>query len=156
MISLNKKMAWILSTAVFFVVLDRLLKVYALKLGDKAELNIIGDCLTFSPAINKYIAFSLPLSGPVLIILIIIVLFMVLIVAIKQYQLGDVYNSGLLSAIFLGAVSNLYDRFKYSGVIDYFNLKYFSIFNLADSLIVVSVFLLVFLTIKKDFNKTNK
>ncbi|MCK5060937.1 signal peptidase II [Candidatus Parcubacteria bacterium] len=153
MIGLNKKMAWILSTAVFFVVLDRLLKACALKLGDKAELSIIGDWLTFNPAINKYIAFSLPLSGSVLITSIIAILFMVLIIAIKQYQSGHIYNAGLLSVIFLGAASNLYDRFKYQGVIDYFNLKYFSVFNLADSLIVVSVFLLIFLSIKKDFNK---
>lgn len=153
MIGLNKKMAWILSTAVFFVLIDRLLKAYALKLGDGVELNIIGGWLTFGPALNKYIAFSLPLAGPILTTSIITILFVVLLTVIKQYQSGQITNAGLLGAIFLGAASNLYDRFKYSGVIDYFNLKYFSVFNLADSIIVASVFLLIFLAIKKDFNK---
>ncbi len=153
MIDLNKKMAWIFITAVFFVLTDRLLKAYALKLGDGIELSIVGDWFTFSPALNQYIAFSLPLAGPILTTSIIVILFVVLITAIKQYQSGQITNAGLLGAIFLGAASNLYDRFKYSGVIDYFNLKYFSIFNLADSIIVVSVFLLIFLAIKKDFNK---
>jgi len=149
MIGLNKKMAQIFSAAVFFVVIDRLLKAYALRLGDGTELSIVGDWFTFSPVLNKHIAFSLPLAGPILVTSIIVILFMVLITAIKQYQSGQIANAGLLGAIFLGASSNLYDRFKYSGVIDYFNLKYFSVFNLADSLIVVSVFLLIFLAIKK-------
>jgi len=153
MIGLNKKMAWILLTAVFFVVIDRLLKAYALKLGDEAELSIIGDYFTFSPALNKYIAFSLPLAGPILTTSIIAILFMVLLTAIKQYQSSQITNAGLLSAIFIGGASNLYDRFKYLGVIDYFDLKYFSVFNLADSIIVLSVFILIFLAIKKDFNK---
>ena len=139
--------------AVFVIIVDRLLKTYALKLGDGAELSIIGDWFTFSPAMNKYIAFSLPLAGPILITSIIAILFMVLITAIKQFHSGQIANAGLLSAIFLGASSNLYDRFRYAGVIDYFNLKYFSVFNFADSIIVVSVFLLVFLAIKKDSSK---
>ena len=153
MIGLNKKMAWIFITAVFFVVMDRLLKAYALKLGEGVELNIVSDWFTFSPALNKYIAFSLPLAGPILTTSIVAILFVLLITIIKQYQSNQITNAGLLSAIFLGAASNLYDRFKYSGVIDYFNLKYFSVFNLADSIIVASVFLLIFLAIKKDFSK---
>lgn len=153
MIGLNKKMAWILLTAVFFVVMDRLLKAYALKLGDKAELSIAGDWFTFSPALNKYIAFSLPLDGPILTTSIIVILFVLLITIIKQYRSNQATNAGLFGAIFLGAASNLYDRLRYSGVIDYLNLKYFSVFNLADSIIVVSVFLLIFLAIKKDLNK---
>jgi lipoprotein signal peptidase len=40
------------------------------------------------------------------------------------------------AAIILGATSNLADRFQYGYVIDYFDLKYFTVFNLADVLIV--------------------
>ena len=40
-----------------------------------------------------------------------------------------------MALIIFGAVSNLYDRLKYGFVIDYFDLKYFTIFNIADAMI---------------------
>ncbi|MBU1778489.1 signal peptidase II, partial [Patescibacteria group bacterium] len=44
--------------------------------------------------------------------------------------------------IIFGAISNLTDRLEYGYVIDYFSLKYFTIFNLADVMIVIGVFCL--------------
>jgi signal peptidase II len=41
---------------------------------------------------------------------------------------------------FLGAFSNLYDRLHYGYVIDYFDLKYFTVFNLSDVMIIIGIF----------------
>jgi hypothetical protein len=42
--------------------------------------------------------------------------------------------------VLIGAISNLYDRLSYSYVIDYLDLKYFTVFNVADAMIVLPVF----------------
>ena len=51
----------------------------------------------------------------------------------------DYIKAWLLLAIIFGAISNLFDRIKYGYVIDYLDLKYFTVFNLADVMIVGGV-----------------
>ncbi len=53
-----------------------------------------------------------------------------------------------MSLIVLGAGSNLLDRIKYSYVIDYIDLKYFTVFNIADTMISLGVALLLFYELK--------
>jgi signal peptidase II len=52
-------------------------------------------------------------------------------------------NSGLLLFIIFGAISNLVDRLKFGYVIDYIDIKYFTVFNLADIMIVVGCSVIV-------------
>ena len=55
-----------------------------------------------------------------------------------------------------GIIGNFIDRIVFSGVYDYIGLifgsYYYPVFNLADSLIVVSIILLIILEIKGDKN----
>lgn len=128
--------------AIFFIS-DRLLKRIALNIDD--QYKIFGNIFKFSFTGNKYIAFSLPLSGSFLIFFVGIILFLLLLYLIFLVHKKRTKEFFGFLAIFLGALSNFIDRVSYSFVVDYFDLAYFTVFNLADVLIFLgSVFLIYF------------
>ena len=134
---------------IFFVVFDRLFKGLAMKDVFNEPIQLVSNILSFNFSANYNIAFSLPLAGPILeIIIIFIILFLIynLIVLLKKHNLAE---AGLMFIIILGAMSNFLDRFKYGYVIDYLDLKYFTVFNLADVMIVGGLVGLVWQLIKK-------
>jgi signal peptidase II len=129
--------------AIFFTA-DRGLKLSAMNAGGWSW-PFIGDILSFHFTANYYMAFSLPLGG--LILNIVIALIIIGLAAYAAYlrlknkrPIADVI---LILLIIAGAWSNLFDRLAYGYVIDYLELKYFTIFNLADVLITVSAGLLI-------------
>ena len=140
-----------LVVAVFFVVLDRFLKFLAIKQYLNEPISIFGDWFQLDFIPNYFIAFSLPLSGIWLNFLIILLVLIILYYIIhitwvkKKYDFQAVF----LTIILLGAISNMLDRIRYGFVIDYLDLEYFTIFNIADALITIGA-LLVLLNV---FNK---
>ena len=141
-----KKTAYYLIAAVFLLSLDRALKTLVY-LNQELELDIIGGYFKLSFALNPYIAFSLPLGGPVLIAVIAAIMLFVLLGAARLQASGHYHAAGLFFLIFAGAASNLFDRFKYGAVVDYFDLKFFTVFNLADLMIVTAALALFFVVI---------
>lgn len=137
-----KDKTWMIITytiIILFVLLDRLLKFLAAKDYFFGQPEIIGDVFKLSFAKNYNIAFSIPVGGIVLNIIIgFIILWLVyyfLFLIIK-----DNYRQSILSLLVLsGAISNYYDRLKFGYVIDYLDLKYFTVFNIADAMIVLGV-----------------
>lgn len=142
----------IFSLAIFFITLDRFLKIFALSVLQNKTIYIINDVLQFQFAKNYYIAFSLPLSGKILNIFIILIIFVLIFLIKKEILKKENYQFFILIFITLGAISNLYDRIVYGYVIDYIYLKYFTIFNVADMLITLPTS--YFIT-KELFKKTN-
>lgn len=135
------KIAVIILTAVFFV-FDRYFKSVAIFYAD-SSINLLGDIFKFNFARNYNIAFSLPLYGIGLNILILIIVASLLVYCLKLFYDKKNLEAILVGCIILGASSNLFDRFKYGYVIDYLDLKYFTVFNLADVMIVCPVILLI-------------
>ncbi len=148
---LNKKTIIFLLIIVFLFCLDRFLKNLALR-GEFNNFPIFGNLLKFNFASNYYIAFSLPLKGKILTIFIFFIIIFLLFYIIVLWQKKEYAISLFLFAISLGAISNLWDRIKFGYVIDYFNLKYFTVFNVADVLIVVSA-LFIFVCLRLNNNK---
>ncbi len=139
---------------IFFIALDRFLKFLAVNdfLNNK---KIICDFFKFNFASNYNIAFSIPLMGWWLNILIILIIFVLIFYLLYLFKEQDSKKFSLLLLIICGAVSNLFDRIKYGYVIDYFDLKYFTVFNLADVMIVGGVVGLGWLMVrdkKGDYN----
>lgn len=102
-------------------ILDRLTKIY-FETVDK----------------NAGIAFSLSLPDFVLYFLLTIVFLLVVFFWIKSIKSKNIlkWPWGL---VVIGAFSNILDRLKYGGVIDFINLPYFAVFNLSDVLICFGV-----------------
>lgn len=138
--------AWIFSLAIFFM-LDRFLKLLAIT---SAEKTIIPNLLNFNFVPNYNIAFSLPIGGQYLNIIISLIIVIIIIFLITNYHRLKTVEFISFFGIILGAVSNLIDRLQYGFVIDYLDLRWFTIFNIADILIsLCSITLLISLT-KKD------
>lgn len=145
-----KNIAIIIMIAIFFI-LDRYLKNLALNRMDEPGYKLLGNFFKFSFAPNFYIAFSLPLSGKILNYLILtIILFLIFCIFYLILNKKFCYKLILpLTIIILGAISNLLDRFQHGFVIDYLDLKYFTIFNVADILITTAVCYLIIIQINQ-------
>jgi signal peptidase II len=129
--------------AMFFC-LDRYLKIIAIDSWPKISRPLIAGWLNFNFIPNYNIAFSLPFSGPILTIFIVLII-LFLIGYLFYKRLAPLSERLPLFFIILGASSNLWDRINYGYVIDYLDLRWFTVFNIADAMISLSVtYLLVF------------
>jgi len=144
-----KKIIAIYMAIIFFVSLDRCLKVLAPANQDQ-QFNLIGEILKFNYQANYNIAFSLPLAGQVLVILLTLIILALVSLGSFYWFRHEYDRLAPLCLIILGAGSNLLDRLKYGYVIDYLDLKYFTVFNLADAMIVTGVILLIIILNKKS------
>ncbi|MDP3043658.1 MAG: signal peptidase II [bacterium] len=124
---------------VILIIFDRFFKFLAVNDFFSKPMEIIGDSFKLNFVGNFNIAFSLPLAGfwlNVIIIFLVLALIYNLLYFIKK---RDYQKADYLLFIIFGAISNLLDRLRYGYVIDYFDLKYFTVFNLADVMIVGGV-----------------
>ncbi|MCX6795010.1 MAG: signal peptidase II [Candidatus Falkowbacteria bacterium] len=142
--------------AIFFIA-DRGLKIFAQNNGSETYFRLLGDWFLFRFTPNPYISFSLPVSGILLnitIILIIIGLIYYIFYLILNKKNLSLNHSDrkitliLLTIILFGAISNIQDRLIYGYVIDYLELKYFTVFNLADIMISGGTIILIIKTLK--------
>lgn len=139
---------------VFYIALDRFLKMLALS---SINFSLIGDFFKFNFYPNYNIAFSLPLGGYFLNIFIGLIILVVASLLLQTIKKQDFLNSCCLLFVLAGAISNFFDRIRFGFVIDYLELRYFTIFNLADVMIFFGVLsLLYFSLIKTTRNKKLK
>ncbi|MFH1280593.1 MAG: signal peptidase II [Candidatus Beckwithbacteria bacterium] len=104
------------------LILDRLIKVLALKGGLEIYKN---KSLFFLNINQKWLVLGV---GSLLIVLI--------IQFIKSWKNQDKYLSIGFLMIILGGLSNVFDRIVYGYVIDMINFFSFSVFNIADVMII--------------------
>jgi signal peptidase II len=101
---------------------------------------------TFSVSIcNQNIAWNIPIA-PAIFYFVWIVIIVILIYAFLNAKIiGQKY---FLILIFSGAFSNIIDRVRLGCVVDYIDLKFFPVFNLADAYITLGAILLLALVLK--------
>ena len=150
-LSSKKKIATYYLAAIFFVSLDRILKIFALYSGEGRSTSIIGNFFKFEFAKNYNIALSFPLTGDILFLLIPAIIFFLLFYSLILIKNKEQDLAGILTVVSFCALSNFYDRVRYGFVIDYFGLRWFSVFNFADAVIVISCLILFIL-----YSKTKK
>jgi len=143
----------LLAAAMFFVG-DRILKIAAVKGLWEMPINLLGSWLQFDFVPNYFIAFSLPMGGRLLLIItgiiILSILFYIFYLFLAKKLRWELFFP--LTVLLFGAISNFIDRVRYGYVIDYLSGRYFTVFNLADVLIVAAVIWFLF----KTFQKNNK
>ncbi|MFA5061632.1 MAG: signal peptidase II [Patescibacteria group bacterium] len=135
-----KKVRWIIIfISGFFLFLDQTLKWLALHSWSQPHIfNNFG----WQPFFNKGIAFSLPISNTLTIILTVPMIFLIGILCYREYNRNKMIPMLGWSLILAGALSNLLDRIFYRSVIDYI-LIWTGIINISDLLIIIG--LIIFL-----------
>ena len=136
------------SITLLLFVLDRILKFIALNF-ESAKSGF------FSLEKNPGIAFSIPLPQVVLYILVIAILILLVSISVKYLRAKKFSLHFLTLLLIVGAASNLIDRVKFDYVIDYINLKFWPVFNLADVMIVLGVGVWIFILSKKEKRPSN-
>ncbi|NQU78008.1 signal peptidase II [Candidatus Falkowbacteria bacterium] len=115
---------------ILFIV-DRILKYTAVSLDKTSGFFVFEK--------NTGIAFSIHLPQIILPILTFIIILFVISYSLK-YLASKKFTLHLTTLLVItGAISNLIDRLKFGYVIDYINLKFWPVFNVADVMIVVGV-----------------
>lgn len=111
-----------------FFAIDRFLKYLAL------TFSVDSGFFVFEK--NYSLAFGIPLPLIWVYILISSILLILSFLLIRAYKKKNLFLIISFTLIFLGALSNLIDRFNYGYVIDYINLFPFPILNLGDVMVV--------------------
>lgn len=136
--------------SVITIIIDQLIKLF-IKTNITKDIVIIPKIFKITNVINTGAAFSILKNNNTLLILLTIIILVLLNYYIKKNNIENDYFE--LGIILGGIVGNLFDRLLYNGVIDYIEISNFPVFNLADSLIVLGIILLIIKEFKKDFIK---
>jgi len=132
-----RKVRWIIIiTNGLFLLTDQILKWQALH--NWTQPHLISPYFGWQVFLNKGVAFGLPLSNSLTIIITLPIISLISYLFWKELARKDPLKQNLLlawSMILIGAISNLLDRVLYSQVVDYFLIGT-AIINISDMLIV--------------------
>jgi signal peptidase II len=145
---LKKNSLVILLVSISFFIVDRLTKYLSLKLHPEGIFYL--PQIGLKSYLNQGIAFSLPLNNLLIVISSFLIILLLAIYLIKDLSSGKTAWLWPLALIIIGSSSNLIDRLKFDGVIDFIDVWFFPAFNLADCYIVAGVIWLIWLINKSD------
>jgi len=151
-----KKIFIILTPVLLALLADRITKGWVMTQVPSFDGIFVSDNFLFSlkivKSLNTELALSIPM--PTLIIYIttiVITIFIAWLTYLKIVQNKLIYAAAL-STILVSAISNLFDRIYYGGVVDFVSLGFFhyswSIFNLADVFIIVGLLIVLYKELK--------
>ena len=155
------EMKKILPISLLFVVIDQVVKILVInKMALQQSITIINNFFNITYVRNTGAAWSI-LSGNVLLLIMISVLALVTIYyyLIKDKDLNkiDIVSYSMLIG---GIIGNLIDRIVHGYVIDYLDFKIFNynfpIFNIADTLIVISIIIIGISLIVGEYREQNR
>ncbi|MAF37187.1 signal peptidase II [archaeon] len=126
-----------LFTGLIIFLIDRGVKNYFVA---NPEIAIdLGAGFGFRLQTNEGVAFGLPLPGMLALGLAIVLTIILIHFIIKSLRQEEVGEAVALGAVTVGAISNLIDRVRFGAVIDYIDVRWFTVFNLADAMITLGV-----------------
>lgn len=132
-------------TGLIILAADQITKFLAFEyLADDNSLNIIGNYLKLTLAINKGSAFGLFTSYSNLILWVNSIFFVAFVLFIFIYKSESIMLSSIFG-LFLGGIGgNLIDRSRVGGVVDFIDLGWWPSFNIADSAMTIGMIFLVY------------
>lgn len=151
----------IISLSVVIVLLDQIIKFFITTLELHQKITIIQDFFYITYVRNDGAAWSILSGNRIILILVgVFALLLIYFFLIKNKKLTNLeqISYGILTG---GIIGNLIDRIIHGFVIDYLDFKifnyYFPVFNLADIMIVIGMFLIIIQVLKGDKNEqTNR
>lgn len=143
--------------SIILLCIDQISKLLIVNLLTKTDsITIIKNFFYLTYINNDGAAFSILVGKRILLILIAVLVIVMLIRYIKKNNIQNKLELVSISLIIGGSLGNLMDRIVRGYVIDFLDFKIFNynfpIFNLADTFIVIGVFLLLLKEIRKENN----
>ena len=141
-------MTIIIILSIIFLIIDQITKILVVNsLVPGENIEIIKNIFSIIYTINTGAAFSILLGKRIFLIVVAILIIGILLYYIKKNKVDGKLNIIAFSLIIGGSLGNLIDRIVRGYVVDFISIKLgsynFPIFNVADTLIVVGVFLLL-------------
>lgn len=139
-------------TAVFVCIFDQWTKLLAERsLVLNNTVPVINGMFHFTLVHNTGAAFGILRSKPEIFIYVSVlaILFIPFFIFKNRFKLSTLEITAM-TFIFSGASGNLIDRVLYGHVIDFFDLRVWPVFNVADSFITIGAMLLVWTAIRKS------
>lgn len=143
--------------SIILLCIDQISKLLVVNLLTKTDsITIIKNFFYLTYINNDGAAFSILVGKRIFLILIAVLVTVMLIRYIKKNNIQNKLELVSISLIIGGSLGNLMDRVIRGYVIDFLDFKIFNynfpIFNLADTFIVIGVFLLLLKEIRKENN----
>lgn len=143
--------------SIILLCIDQISKLLVVNLLTKTDsITIIKKFFYLTYINNDGAAFSILVGKRIFLILIAVLVIVMLIRYIKKNNIQNKLELVSISLIIGGSLGNLMDRVIRGYVIDFLDFKIFNynfpIFNLADTFIVIGVFLLSLKEIRKENN----
>lgn len=143
----SKYFLWIL---IVWLIFDSISKFLAYTFLREKNIDIIWWLLSLSYITNPGIAFSFPLTGRLLSIITLILIFSIfLYYSYSEKEKKNTLNDIAFWLILAWALWNAWERIYKNEVIDFISLEYFAVFNLADSFIFLWACILIYLSFRK-------
>jgi len=138
---------WVI--VIFVLVLDQGSKLVVQRLLDPGlSVPVAGEILRLTYVLNPGGAFGILGDRPHILLGVgLLALVLALAVLPRIIRVGYTWPAGLL---FGGALGNLIDRVRFGRVIDFIDLGFWPVFNLADTAIVAGSILLALLVLRRD------
>ena len=147
----------IIIISIILLCIDQISKLLVVNLLTKTNsITIIKNFFYLTYINNDGAAFSILVGKRIFLILIAVLVIVMLIRYIKKNNIQNKLELVSLALIIGGSLGNLMDRVVRGYVLDFLDFKLFNynfpIFNLADTFIVIGVFLLLLKEIRKENN----
>ncbi len=131
---------------IFFILLDQLSKYIVRSSGG---FYICNKGVAFGINIPYFVIWSVAL---------VLFFYLIYLISNSKFQISNEFsNSKFLNIgvvfILAGGISNIIDRLFFGCVIDFINLKFWPIFNLADTFIVLGVIIVILQSLIKNNNQ---
>jgi signal peptidase II len=132
------------TTAVATIVVDRITKYWASHvLGIGHSTDFIGKYVLLTPIVNSGAAFGILTNATVVLAVVSVIATLAVIIAAFMIRRGTTFLAIALGLILGGAASNGFDRIFYGKVVDFINLRYWPVFNAADSAVTIGIIMLL-------------
>lgn len=136
---------------------DRMLKLFFIQNPSKmfgGDFSFVG--FSFHLVKNSGVAFGIHFNQIFLLVLITSIILILVRLLVKAYGQKDLILILSLTLIVVGAASNLIDRLRYRFVVDYIDMPFFTVFNLADAMISLGVGIMIVYIFKDKKNQLSK
>ena len=154
-------MTIIIYLSIILLIIDQISKLLVVKLIDiNSSIELMKNFFYLTYTHNTGAAFSILTGQRLFLILVAIVILIIIINYLRKNKVEGKIDRLAFSLIIGGSLGNLLDRIVRGYVVDFLDFKIFGynfpVFNLADTFIVIGVFLLLITLTRKEHSNDNR